>query len=614
MINICILHIFLFYGYCFFFFRQYGSIPGIDVAFLFGGSIYHTREDTVERIRPGTIQAMGENLLNTVLEFSTRLKENNTHYQEGDAFVFFDVLAKFMAIYSYKTAIILHSLPLVAVILLSIFRYRDVPTLGKLIMIGIWELMPFIGCVSVPFIIGFIRVALTGKAMAWYSKPLIAQIIFISAAKAGLLIPDSLPVSKAEKEEIPHPCERGRLAALGFAFIVGVLALIFTLLGVRSSYLFASWAAGALLSAAIPPGNLVQYGWKFTICSLLCFLAPIVICLPTSMSISVHLMEKIGIIGSFGTGILALSVPDFVIGGSAGIAVALTLGAIVPYVRNAINPRTKNYIVSALILVSLGFSIYVSVNPVEKKDLFDMNGNRSALPYTTNHPKRIIMQHIHRHAGEQIMNSLYSFASVDPILVDKALDSNIRALPDVDFAITDWIGIYPLNYLISGISKLAPPPEEGYRAPSLKASKQGILGNLMQRFYSSNEHKKAENLERWYLELDTVQSAWAVLNLSADIQAWSIGPEVMQIRNKNIKEHSSNSSADAYSIVRYASGFETSKWSMWIDLPKGSQFHVDLYVKWLEGHASDAKDIFQSMPSWTSPSLLTTWISSWDFE
>ena len=39
-------------------YRYYGSLPGLDVAFLLDSSAYHTHEDAPHRIRPGTLQVL----------------------------------------------------------------------------------------------------------------------------------------------------------------------------------------------------------------------------------------------------------------------------------------------------------------------------------------------------------------------------------------------------------------------------------------------------------------------------------------------------------------------------------------------------------------------------
>ena len=37
-------------------FRNYGALPGIDIAFLLGASSYHTDRDTLDRLRKGCVQ------------------------------------------------------------------------------------------------------------------------------------------------------------------------------------------------------------------------------------------------------------------------------------------------------------------------------------------------------------------------------------------------------------------------------------------------------------------------------------------------------------------------------------------------------------------------------
>lgn len=37
--------------------QHHGSLPGIDLAYILDGAAYHTKQDTVARIRKGTVQA-----------------------------------------------------------------------------------------------------------------------------------------------------------------------------------------------------------------------------------------------------------------------------------------------------------------------------------------------------------------------------------------------------------------------------------------------------------------------------------------------------------------------------------------------------------------------------
>lgn len=44
--------------YRMFSYKYYGSLPGVDIAFLLDSSAYHTHQDSLDRIKPGTVQVL----------------------------------------------------------------------------------------------------------------------------------------------------------------------------------------------------------------------------------------------------------------------------------------------------------------------------------------------------------------------------------------------------------------------------------------------------------------------------------------------------------------------------------------------------------------------------
>jgi hypothetical protein len=52
-------------------FRDHAGLPGLDIAFLLGAQVYHTHQDTWDRIRPGTLQVLLKACACTCIQLST---------------------------------------------------------------------------------------------------------------------------------------------------------------------------------------------------------------------------------------------------------------------------------------------------------------------------------------------------------------------------------------------------------------------------------------------------------------------------------------------------------------------------------------------------------------
>ncbi|XP_072260329.1 endoplasmic reticulum metallopeptidase 1-like isoform X2 [Pyxicephalus adspersus] len=81
-------------------YRDFGKIPGIDLAYIENGYIYHTKYDTADRIHIDSIQRAGDNVLG-VLKYlaSSQILADSSEYRHGKL-VFFDVMGLFVLSYS----------------------------------------------------------------------------------------------------------------------------------------------------------------------------------------------------------------------------------------------------------------------------------------------------------------------------------------------------------------------------------------------------------------------------------------------------------------------------------------------------------------------------------
>ena len=81
-------------------FRDYGNIPGLDLAFIKNGYVYHTDADTTDRIPDGSIQRSGDNILAAVIFLAnTSDGELGLHGDNESPPIFFDMFGLFVISY-----------------------------------------------------------------------------------------------------------------------------------------------------------------------------------------------------------------------------------------------------------------------------------------------------------------------------------------------------------------------------------------------------------------------------------------------------------------------------------------------------------------------------------
>ena len=709
--------------YRMFSYRQYGSVPGIDVAFLFDGTAYHTNKDETKRIRAGTLQGMGENMLATVLEYcrvlgsgdfrgegvdwstSTTLKE-----ERKKGHVFFDVLSSVMVVYSHRTAAILHQLPLLLLLSLSLLAGVDkvkgqpagtMPAPGPLLRSLLSAVCAVLAAALTPAVVGGVRVVLTQRPLSWYGDPLAAYSVFAPAALAGFLAPFAWSQPTKNKTTLEHDdqvstaVQCARVSSLGMALLFSAFSTALTVIGMHSAYLFVAWSLGALaaayLSAAVTTATKNknkcnndgdEFTWRSAVAICACFSPPIIISLPTAMTVAQHIMEKIGLAGST-PGALGAAVPDAAVGALTGVGVLLAFGAAIPYVAAALGGRAKGTVAVLLALSLTSAAVSPTAAALSSWSSWNWKGASSPPPpplnhpYSSLHPKRVIVQHVHRHSPSGHVNaSFFTFCSLDAIPVEVALPPSVRSLPLAEYRNADWVALYPINYLATGTARRAPPPPPTERAPTLtlvvsvgddgdvrgnttlssslwsklkqqfggggggknrdacsssssssscSISSGGGGGTAKDNIIDSNEETGDKRRRRWHLELETAsKSAWAVMNITVAssnssnddgrVTGWSLGPEV------------------ASTIVKWTGGGGGgggggSTVCHMVRYASGSG--TSRYSWWIDTvdvsalrielfvkhlDASDAANaVVALMPEWVSPAAVTTWQSVWEF-
>ncbi|VDO46291.1 unnamed protein product [Onchocerca flexuosa] len=104
-------------------FRDYGRIPGLDIAYFRNGWVYHTEFDTPKYITSGCIQRAGENVLAVIKALvKSPYLDRPGDFRQANRWVFYDVAGIFTVFYSITVGQVLNYGVALAVLIIISFR------------------------------------------------------------------------------------------------------------------------------------------------------------------------------------------------------------------------------------------------------------------------------------------------------------------------------------------------------------------------------------------------------------------------------------------------------------------------------------------------------------
>ncbi|XP_043923132.1 endoplasmic reticulum metallopeptidase 1 [Protopterus annectens] len=261
-------------------YRDFGNIPGIDLAFIENGYIYHTKYDTPDRILTDSIQRAGDNILSVLKYLATSDNlADPSEYRHGNM-VFFDVLGLLVVAYPARVGLILNSI-VVAAVLLYLGKKclqhnaKRVNYLKDLIIaVGIF-LVSIISTLVTVLIVAAL-VSLVGQSLSWYSHFGVAVCLYGAAAVAKLILIHTLAKNLYYINMNPN-----HLGVLYFDASLALWCIALVLLtsaGICSAYVTALWVAFPLVTELLVQAELKTRGatLKFLLVYLLGMFMPCV--------------------------------------------------------------------------------------------------------------------------------------------------------------------------------------------------------------------------------------------------------------------------------------------------------------------------------------------------
>ncbi|KAM9450555.1 endoplasmic reticulum metallopeptidase 1-like isoform 1-T1 [Clarias gariepinus] len=141
-------------------FTEIGNIPGIDLAFIESGYLYHTKYDTPDRIPTDSIQRAGDNILALLKHLVTMKTLADPSENRNGSMVFFDVLGLTMVVYPARVGSIINYVVAVAALI-----YLAKKCLWPKEVWG-WYLLELF-CGSFVFVLSWVMAVLAVLGVAW---------------------------------------------------------------------------------------------------------------------------------------------------------------------------------------------------------------------------------------------------------------------------------------------------------------------------------------------------------------------------------------------------------------------------------------------------------------
>nr|XP_032808896.1 endoplasmic reticulum metallopeptidase 1 [Petromyzon marinus] len=573
--------------------RDFGNIPGIDLAFIKDGYIYHTEYDSADRIPSGSIQRAGDNILGLVRYLaSSSLLADSSEYRHGKM-VFFDVIGLQAVAYPARVGILInYLLASLAVLYLAsagLAYLREVlRAVGVLLVAWLGAVVTVAGAA--------LLITLVGRSMSWYTERTVLVGLYAAPALAVIL----LVLVLAKRRYCGLAGQTGQRAAecsFDAALMLWTALLLWlNTKGICSAFLPALWVgfslaarpvlfglqkkslhrAEAAASVGVSPGRFSVF--------LAILLPPYLITLYSLWNLYEMFLP---IMGRSGTQI----VPDVVMA-IVTIASVIVLSSY-PVCLVYLMPSAKRTLLSLAAVFLLTFGLVCA-------GFFFPYGNDSIRPT----PKRLYMQHISRrlhdasgavvHRDSGVWVNGFDYSGVSHLAGSiPALNDSMRA-PCLPAPFCGYPWFLPVNSLVRK-SWYLPAPDVSPSPPlsMLLVDKEQLLSNTWRlTFEVSGPH----HISLYVREPE-----------GATLVGWSLG------------EGAPPPPQDNYSQARfvfYSYGTYTAPWRFWLDMqvtdPEKPMVEVAVATHYLFGpsrRTPQLSSLLKQLPDWTFSS---DWVSTYD--
>lgn len=176
-------------------YKEVAGLSGLDFAYSDNTAVYHTKNDKVELLKPGSLQHLGENVLAFLLQAASSLalakgetigaQENTDH----DSATYFDILGNYMIVYRRRFANMLHNSVIMQSLLIWIMSLLmgGYPAAVSLALSCLSVILMWVLSLSFSVLVAFILPRLTLSAVPYITSPWLIVGLFGCPSLLGAL-------------------------------------------------------------------------------------------------------------------------------------------------------------------------------------------------------------------------------------------------------------------------------------------------------------------------------------------------------------------------------------------------------------------------------------------
>lgn len=590
--------------------EPHGNLPGVDVASMLDGYSYHTDKDVATRVRRGTVQAYGENVLAATLAFAKELPRQTLSQTAavdrepvaaGTGAGIFDVFRVVGVVIAPRVA------TMSLLFLPSVMCTLDILAGGAARVAATWRgarvvAASWVAAAALPASMGASRALLLGRPLVWFGKPFVTVALYVPPAVVAFLVPYRRDGRKTKLKEAD--------AARGAAAVTAITAAVAGVMGAAGGYLAALWSIGILAAVHLGSGVGVV---------LACTAPAAALSAPVAYITFVLLTEKVGIAGSEPWP-LGLPIGDAIMGAATGALVAMCAAGLAPFVNlggqraRARNECTgpgrsvRTFTRRAVLLVVVAW-VAVAV----------VTAALYPTPYSPHTPKRLAVMHQHdanhENATTDAPMTTFVVGAFDSVPAVTALPTLHRAAVLRPTTREDFGAFHPVTTLL-GEGVVLPARPAAYppwvrdsahareRKTKESTAPPALSASVLQRTGQTDEGDEGDTgatVVRVGVVFDTRAPAWScarVVSSLGPVKSWSLSADPPSAGAKG-----------AALWARHAgNGQASTVWRFWVEVAAGHEagLSVDAWALF-PGMSDEIEDVVGGMENHVSAIVGTTY-------